>query len=241
MTLFRTVLFTSGLVLALSSGAAQAQPGAQRAPANPAANGDAGLRSQVLTDAKPMVTLQMPALPAPVAVTLAPKTTALLVFDYVEAICNGQQKCKDGMLPALTPFMARARKAGLVVAYGTRMENVGKWLPEIAPQPGDITIVNTAQDRFYNTDLDKELKAKGITTVILAGWKVSGSVAYSSVGATLRGYTVVVPVDTTAATADYEQTIGFFNILNQLNGNLPNQPLKPNAPTLSRTDMITFQ
>jgi len=48
-------------------------------------------------------------------------------------------------------------------------------------------------------------------------------------------------VDTTAATTDYEQVIGFYNILNQLNGNLTNQPLKPNAPTLSRTDMITFQ
>ena len=228
MTLSRTVLLTSGLVLAFSSGKAQTQPGAQATPASGAAS-------------KPMVTLQMPALPAPVAVTLNPKTTALLVFDYVEAICNGQPKCKDGMLQAVTPFMARVRKAGLVVAYGTRVENVDKWLPQVAPQPGDIKIVNTAQDRFYNTDLDKELKAKGITTVILVGWKVSGSVAYSSVGATLRDYTVVVPMDTTAATTDYEQYIGFFNILNQLSGNLPNQPLKPKAPTLSRTDLITIQ
>ena len=141
----------------------------------------------------------------------------------------------------MTPFMARARKAGVVVAYGTLEENMSKWLPEVAPQPGDIKIVNTAQDRFYNTDLDKALKAKGITTVIMGGWKVSGSVAYSSVGATVRGYTVVVPVDTTAATNDYEQIIGFYNILNQRNGNMTNQPLKPDAPTLSRTDMITFQ
>jgi nicotinamidase-related amidase len=141
----------------------------------------------------------------------------------------------------MTSFMVRVRKAGLVVAYGTREENVSKWLPEVAPKPGDITIVNTAQDRFYNTDLDKALKAKGITTIIMVGWRVSGSVAYSSVGATLRGYTVVIPVDTTAAATDYEQVIGFYNILNQLNGNLTNQPLKPNASTLSRTDMITFQ
>ena len=66
-----------------------------------------------------MVTLQMPALPDPVPVTLNPKTTALLVFDYVEPICNSQPKCKSEMLPAMTPFMARARKAGVVVAYGT--------------------------------------------------------------------------------------------------------------------------
>jgi hypothetical protein len=51
----------------------------------------------------------------------------------------------------------------------------------------------------------------------------------------------VVPIDTTAASTDYEQVIGFYQILNQGNGNLTNQPLKPKAPTLSHTDMITFQ
>jgi nicotinamidase-related amidase len=228
MTLFRTVLLTSGLVLALCGGAAQAQPSAQGTPASRAAS-------------KPLLTLQMPALPDPVRVTLNPATTALLVLDYVEPICERQPKCKGQMLPAMTPFMARARKAGLVVAYGTREQNMSKWLPQVAPAPGDIKIVNTAQDRFYNTDLDKALKAKGITTIIMAGWKVSGSMAYTSVGATIRGYTIVIPVDTTAATTDYEQTIGFYQILNQGNGNLTNQPLKPKAPTLSRTDMITFQ
>src|SRR5580700_4202366 len=130
MTLFRTVLLTSGLVLVLSSEAAQAQPSAQDTAASRAAS-------------KPMVTLQMPALPAPVPVTLNPKTTALLVFDFVEPICNPEPKCKGEMLPALTQFMARVRKAGLVVAYGTRKGTTSKWLPEIAPEPGDIEVVNT--------------------------------------------------------------------------------------------------
>ncbi len=218
MTQFRTALLASGLALALCGGAAQAQP--------------AG---------KPLQTLQMPATPDPVRVALNPATTALLVLDYVEPICDRQPKCKNQMLPAMTPFMERVRKAGLVVAYGTREPNMSKWLPEVAPAPGDIKIVNTAQDRFYNTDLDKALKAKGITTIIMVGWKVSGSVTYTSVGATLRGYTVVIPVDTTTATTDYETAIGFYQILNQGNGNLANAPLKPKAPTLSRTDMITFQ
>ena len=182
MTLFRAVLLTSGLVLVLCGGASQAQP------ANPAVS-------------KPLLTLQMPALPDPVRVTLNPATTALLLLDFVEPICNSQPKCKGQMLPAMTPFMARARKAGMVVAYG----------------------------------------AKGITTIIMVGWKVSGSVAYTSVGATVRDYTVVIPVDTTTATTDYETDIGFYQILNQGNGNLKNEPLKPKAPTLSRTNMISFE
>jgi nicotinamidase-related amidase len=218
MKQFPAALLTSGLLLVLCGGAAQAQ----------------------LTS-KPLLTLQMPTLPDPVRVTLNPATTALLVLDYVEPICNSQPKCKSQMLPAMTPFMERVRKAGLAVAYGTREPNMSKWLPEVAPAPGDIKIVNIAQDRFYNTDLDKALKAKGITTIIMVGWKVSGSVAYTSVGATLRDYTVVIPVDTTTAATDYETAIGFYQILNQGNGNLTNEPLKPKAPTLSRTDMITFR
>jgi nicotinamidase-related amidase len=97
------------------------------------------------------------------------------------------------------------------------------------------------QDRFYNTDLDKELKSKGIKTLIMVGWKVSGSVTYTSVGAMVRDYTVVIPEDTTSAGSDYETTIGFYNVLNSGNANLANEPLKSKATTLSRTDMITFQ
>jgi nicotinamidase-related amidase len=228
MTPFRKVLLTSGLALAVYGGA-QAQSNTQDTSANRTAT------------SKPMLTLNMPALPDSVRVTLNPATTALLVLDFVQPICNSQPKCKGEMLPAIIPFLARARQAGVVVAYGTREQNMSKWLPEVAPAPGDIKIVNTAQDRFYNTDLDKTLKAKGVTAIIMVGWKISGSIAYTSVGATVRDYTVVVPVDTTMASTDYETAIGFYQILNQGNGNLTNQPLKLNAPTLSRTDMVTFQ
>ena len=221
MTMFRTVLVTGGLAVALSSGIAQS---AQNASAN-----------------RPMMSLQMPATPEPARVTLNPRTTALIVLDYVEDICAAQPSCRSKMLPAMTPFMDRVRKAGLPVAYGTRQPNMDHWLKEVAPTPGDIKIINVAQDRFYNTDLDRQLKAKGVTTLIIVGWKISGSVTYTSVGAMARGYTVVIPVDTTSAATDYETTIGFYNVQNSGNANLPNEPLKKGAVTLSRTDLITFQ
>src|SRR5215510_15199931 len=109
MTHIRTLILTSGLLLALCGGAVEAQ-----APS------------------KPLLTLQMPALPDPVRVALKPATTALLVLDFVDPICTSQPKCKGAMLPAVTPFLAQARKAGVVVAYGTREPNMSKWLPEIA-------------------------------------------------------------------------------------------------------------
>jgi len=209
----------SGLALAFCAGIAQSAP----APGGK------------------MQTLQMPATPDPARVTLDPKTTALVVLDYVEDICNNQASCKTKMLPAMTPFMERVRKANMVVAYGTRAQNMTKWLKEVAPAANDIKIINTAQDRFYGTDLDKALKAKGIKTLIMVGWKISGSVQFTSVGAMAHDYTVVIPMDTTSAGSDYETTIGFYNVLNSGNANLANQPLKANAVTLTRTDMITFQ
>ena len=186
-------------------------------------------------------TLQVPELPDPDPVALNPATTALLIFDVVEHISSRQPKVKTQMLPAIVSLLTRARKAGVTVAYGTRTANMSTWLPEVAPAPGDIKIENQAQDRFYNTDLDKALKAKGITTLILTGWKVSGSVTYTSVGATLRGYTVVVPIDASLDATDFEIAVGRHQILNQNSANAGNEPLKPKTSTLSRTDLIAFK
>jgi nicotinamidase-related amidase len=227
MTLFRTVLLTSGFLLTACGGAAVAQSAAPGAPSSAAT--------------KPLLTLQMPAFPDPVPVVLKGQTTAMFVLDIVDPICTSQPKCMSGMMPAIAALLGRARKAGVSIVYATRAPNMSKWLPQVAPAQGDITIVSNAQDRFYNTDLDKTLKAKGVTTLVLTGWKVSGSVLYTSVGASLRDYTNVVPVDATLAATDYETAIGLFQILNQNAANTANVPLKPKASTLSRTDMITFE
>jgi len=190
---------------------------------------------------KSPLTLQMPSPPDPVPVVLDPAITAMLVFDVIHHIAERQPKQMAQMVPAIASLLARARKAGVTVAYGTRAANMSTWLPEVAPAPGDIKVENHGQDRFYNTDLDNTLKAKGITTLILMGWKVSGSVTYTSVGATLRGYTVVVPIDATLDATDYEIVIGQYQILNQNSSNATNEPLKTKASTLSRTDLIAFK
>ena len=226
-TLIRTVLLTGGLMLATNGGAAVAQSAAPGASGN-AAGG-------------PLMTLQMPALPKPVPVVLKPATTAVFVSDMIDPTCPTQPKCMGTMLPAITSLLARARMAGVSVVYSTQAARSSNWLPQVAPAPGDPFFASHGQDRFYESDLDKTLKAKGITTVVLTGWKVSGSVLYTSIGATLRGYTVVVPEDASLAAADYEDAIGVYQILNQGSANARNEPLKPKASTLSRSDMITFQ
>ncbi len=183
----------------------------------------------------------MPAAPAPAPVSLKGSSTALLILDLVDPICTREPRCMQNMLPAAKSLLGKARSAGVLVLYGTRGPTMSKWLPDVAPAGGETVFQSYAQDRFYNTELDKMLKDKGVTTLILMGWKVSGSVTYTSVGATLRGYTVVIPMDATAANTDHEAAAGIFQILNQADSNPSNQPLKTKASTLSRTDLITIQ
>jgi isochorismate hydrolase len=219
-------MLLSGIALAIGATSAAAQSGA------PTGSGAAS---------PPMISVQMPAPPTPVAVTLKPATTALFVSDVVEPICKANAKCATGMVPKIADLIARARKAGMLVAYSTQEANMAKWMPEVAPASGDPLIPSKGQDRFFSTELDNVLKAKGITTVILTGWKVSGSILYTSVGATLRGYTVVVPADTTSAPTEYEIPIGIYAILNQNAANPTNEALKPKTSTLSRSDLIKFE
>lgn len=184
----------------------------------------------------------MPAAPNPVAVTLKPKSTALIVMDVAETPCKPQPNCTQKVVPNIASLLQKARAAGVFVVYSVP-EAKPAILPEVAPAAGDPIVPGAAlaQDRFYNTALDSTLKAKGVDTVILTGWRINGSVLYTSVGATLRGYTVVIPEDGTSATTDYDVAIGNYQLLTQLSANADNQPLKSKATTLSRTDLITFQ
>lgn len=191
---------------------------------------------------------QVPAMPAPVAVSVAPGATALLVMDVIPAICNAKQPNCLAMVPHVAALIAAARKAGVLVVYSAAMpggftEPIEplQFLPAIAPQKGDPIVPGVAQDRFFSTALDGLLRRHGVTTLILTGWRENGSVLYTAVGANLHDYTVVVAEDGTSASTDYDIAIGRYQLLTQLSNNAKNEPLKRAAVTLSRGDLITFR
>ena len=225
MTRIRTVLLTSGLLLTVYGGAALAQSDA------PAAASGAGR--------KPMVTLQMPALPDLVKVAVNPATTAVLVSDIVDPICKSQPKCTGTMVPAIASLLAQARKAGVLVVYATRQPTISKWLQEVTPAAGDPVIASHAQDRFYNTDLDKTLRAKGITTLILTGRSAAPWLIRQ--WAQRCGIIPSSYQSTRAWPGRISKRPSAFQILNQSSANPTNEPLKPKASTLSRSDLINFQ
>lgn len=180
---------------------------------------------------------QIPAPPDPVPVQLDPATTALLVMDITEPTCLPQPNCWE-MLPRLGALVAKARAAGALIGY-TSGATGGAVLPDVAPATDD-PVIQGSQNKFFNTRLDDVMRRRGIKTIVLAGWRANGSVLFTSHGATNLRYTVVVPVDGTAAAHDFEVAIGLYQVLNLLNGNPTNEPLKQGAVTLSRTDLITF-
>ena len=187
----------------------------------------------------PAAAQQIPAAPAPVAVSLDPSATALLVLDVTTQTCSPQPNCLE-FVPRVASLLSAARGAGVYVLYSTPATQP-PILPDVAPAQGDPIIVGLGQDRFFDTPLDEMLRGKGIRNLILVGWRENGSVLYTAVGANLRTYTVVVADDGTSAAQDYDVAIGRYQLLTQLNANATNDPLKKGAVTLSKTDLITFQ
>jgi nicotinamidase-related amidase len=189
--------------------------------------------------AVPVAAQQLPATPAPVAVTLDPASTAVLVLDITTQTCTPQPNCME-MLPRVSSLLASARGAGALVVYSVP-QTQPPILPEVSPAQGEQVIVGLAQDRFFDTTLNEVLRPRGIDKLVLVGWRENGSLLYTAVGGTIRGYTVVVADDGTSAATDYDIAIGRYQLLTQLNANATNEPLKKAAATLSRTDLITFQ
>jgi nicotinamidase-related amidase len=135
--------------------------------------------------------------------------------------------------------VAKARAAGVFIAY-TSGGTGGEPLPEAARTPSD-PLIQANQNKFMNSPLDDHMRRHGIKTIILAGWRANGSVLFTSHGATALRYTVVVATDCTSAAQDFEVAIGFYQVLNLLSSNPSNEPLRPGAVTLSRSDLISFK
>src|SRR5471032_403495 len=71
----------------------------------------------------PAAAQTVPAMPPPVAVTVAPATTALLVMDVIPSICSAQQPNCLAMVPKVAALIAAARKAGVFVLYSAAAPN----------------------------------------------------------------------------------------------------------------------
>ena len=171
--------------------------------------------------------------PAPVLkdVTVDPKTTALLMLDFVPPTCGARPRCVAS-LPALKKLLDEARSKGMLVVHSvTATTKAEEILKEVTPRTGE-PVVTSSIDKFRNTELEKMLKDKGIQTVIVAGTAAHGAVLNTVAGAVQRGFKVVLPVDGMSASDTYtEQYVAWH---------MTNAPAVAPNTTLTKISLLKF-
>jgi nicotinamidase-related amidase len=174
-----------------------------------------------------------PPAPALKDATVDPKTTALLVLDFMRSNCNQERRprCVES-LPKAKALLERARKAGMPVVYAIVANSTTKdvW-PEVAPLDNEPW-VQAGPDKFRGTELQKILGDRGVKTVIVTGTAAHGAVLNTGSSAALMGMNVIVPVDLMSSETIYhEQYVAFH---------FATAPGVSMRTTLTRSEMIKF-
>jgi len=185
--------------------------------------------AQTIVDEWPNV--KVPPAPALKPVTIDPKTTALLMLDFVAPNCNPRPRCVASV-PGAKKLLEEARARGMTIAHATTSATkAADILPDLAPK-GDEPVVSSGVDKFRNTELEKILKDKGIQHVIAIGTAAHGAVMYTASGAVLRGMKVILPVDGMSANDPFpEQYVAWH---------MTNAPVIGPNVTLTKFDLLKF-
>ena len=154
---------------------------------------------------------------------LDPKRTALLVMDFQLGITQ-RLPDTEPLIERVRTAIADARAHGVTIGYvrvafteedwaaipGTAMfASVGQNRlmhhedpstaihDALAPEAGDIVVRKTRVGAMLTTDLDRQLRDRGIDTLVLSGLSTSGVVLSTVIEATDRDYKLYVLSDGT--------------------------------------------
>ena len=159
------------------------------------------------------------------APSIDPQHSVLLVMDYQSGIVS-RVPDPDDLLRRAREAIATARSRGLRIGYvrvafddadydamptnnktfsgiaaGRLMHHESPETAihdDVAPEPGDIIVRKKRVGAFSTTDLDQQLRERGIDTLILAGISTSGVVLSTVRDAADRDYRVFVLEDVSA-------------------------------------------
>jgi nicotinamidase-related amidase len=157
-----------------------------------------------------------------VALALEPRRTAIVVIDMQKGIAGmpgGAPHTKPTVIANCARLLAAARAAGsqpvLVHVGGAPdgadrlkptsdqpMRSLGAlppdWselIPELDRQPGDIVILKRQWGAFYGTDLDLQLRRRGLGTIVICGIATEFGVESTARDAYERGYELIFAED----------------------------------------------
>ena len=137
-----------------------------------------------------------------------PGHTAVLVIDVqVGLFCAKPPPFEaEAVVGRINAVTAKARQAGAPVIFiqhdgEPTGENVvpftegWKLHPDLEVRPGELVIRKTTCDAFYGTSLEAELRARGITTLLLMGYATDFCVDSTLRSAASKDFGVVVVAD----------------------------------------------
>lgn len=189
--------------------------------------------SLAVTDAWDKVDVPSP--PPIRAVTIDPKTSALLLLDFLAEVCTERRPRAAATLPRIAAFLAKARAAGMLVVHTTTRKGLddGSDLAEpIKPIDGE-RVYKAPFNKFHGNDLSHFLKGQGVQTLVLAGTSPNGCLLFTVAGAVLEGFQAIVPIDgMPAATLYQEQFVAW---------ELAHGPGFRNTTVLSTFEAISFK
>lgn len=162
---------------------------------------------------------------------IQPEKSAVIVVDmardFIEAggfIANAggeeYQKKAKAIIEPLSDLLEAARKAGVTVVYSTDRHTpddseLKKWpphsmkgtkwseiVPELTPKPDDLDISKTTYSGFQSSDLEDQLKSRGITTLYITGLHTDCCCRHTSGDAFQKGYDLVWVTDALQAFTD---------------------------------------
>jgi nicotinamidase-related amidase len=177
--------------------------------------------------------VKAPQAPELKTITIDPATTALLLLDFNKQTCNEKVRPRCiSSIPIMVSFLTKAREKGVKVIYslspGASVTDIAKELTPAAGEP----IVTSGPDKFVGTDLEKIIKEKGVTTVIVTGTAAHGAVLYTASGAALRGIKVLVAVDGVSAENTYAEQYTAWHLITA--------PRVSAQVTLTKTTLLNF-
>ena len=142
---------------------------------------------------------------------LDPKTTALVVIDFQKEYFTGRMPIPDGVaaMKNAKKLIAFADKNKMPVFQVQHVTPAGSavfaedretvtFQPGMEPRAHDILVKKNTVSVFPSTNLDKQLKDKGIKTIVITGLMTHACIAGAARDAVPLGFDVVVASDATA-------------------------------------------
>ncbi|WP_437565582.1 cysteine hydrolase family protein [Sorangium sp. So ce542] len=138
--------------------------------------------------------------------------TALVLVDLQEEFFSGGLTLPDARaaLEKATRLLAWARENGITVAHvrnvapkGARLFAEGSpradFVPAARPRAGEIVITKSMAGGFTKTELDAELRRRGVDTIVVSGLMTHLAVDSTARDGLVLGYRVLLPSDASAS------------------------------------------